>query len=137
MNKKFILSVFGYVIATMIVAYPWHEVIFFEKYVALGAITRENPIIPLGVLTMFLQGVVFAYFYPLFYRHVGGGHPVVKGIQFCLFMGLTVWSVMVLATAAKFRIEPIFDFLILGTTFQIVQYILVGAVIGLIYGRNP
>ena len=26
-----------------------------------------------GVLAMVLQGIVFAYFYPLFYRHKGGG----------------------------------------------------------------
>lgn len=80
MNKKFLLSVLGYVVATMIVEYPWHEIIFFEKYVALGAITREQPIILLGMLTMLIQGVVFAYFYPIYYRHAGGGHPVLARI---------------------------------------------------------
>ncbi len=90
-----------------------------------------------GVLAMVLQGIVFAYFYPLFYRHKGGGHPVIRGIQFSLFMGLTVWTVMVLATAAKFKIEPVIDFVLLGTAFQLLQFVLVGAVIGLIYGKLP
>lgn len=30
-----------------------------------------------GMLAIVLQGVVFAYFFPLFYRHRGGGSPVV------------------------------------------------------------
>lgn len=92
---------------------------------------------PFGVLAMILQGVVFAYFYPLFYKHKGGGHPILRGIQFNLFMGLTVWTVVVLATAAKFNIEPVVDFVVYGTAFQILQFILVGITIGTIYGRNP
>lgn len=90
-----------------------------------------------GVLAMVLQGIVFAYFYPLFNRHKGGGHPVLRGIQFSLFIGLTVWTVMVLATAAKFNIEPVIDFVLLGTAFQFLQFVLVGSVIGMIYGKIP
>ncbi len=52
-------------------------------------------------------------------------------------MGLTVWTVMVLATAAKFKIEPVIDFVLLGTAFQLLQFVLVGTVIGLIYGKIP
>ena len=91
---------------------------------------------PFGILAIILQGIVFAYFYPLFYRHKNGGTPVLLGIQFGLFMGLTVWTVMVFATAAKFVIEPVFDFVLYGTVFQIIQFTLVGMTIGLIHGKN-
>ncbi len=101
----------------------------------MGAFTRGEPIMPFGILAVILQGIVFAYFYPLFYRHVGGGVPVVRGIQFGLFLGLTVWTVMVFATAAKFTIEPVIDFVILGTVFQLIQFTLTGGAIGLIWGR--
>ena len=43
---------------------------------------------------------------------------------------------MVFATAAKFNIEPVIDFVALGTVFQLIQYVFVGIVIGLIYGRT-
>jgi len=136
LKKKFLFSVVGYFVATMIVAFPWHLLLFHEKYLAMGALTRDEPIIMFGMLAIIIQGIVFAYFYPLFYKHKGGGHPVVRGIQFCLFIGLTVWTVMVFATAAKFNIEPVIDFVALGTVFQLIQYVFVGIVIGLIYGRT-
>jgi hypothetical protein len=137
MTKKFTLAVIGFVVTSFALAAPWHLIWFHDKYVAMGAFTRGEPIMPFGVLTMILQGVVFAYFYPLFYKHKGGGHPAYRGIQFSLFMGLTVWTVMVLATAAKFNIEPVVDFVILGTAFQILQFVFVGLTLGTIYGRNP
>lgn len=136
MTKKFPLAVIGYVVASFALAAPWHLMWFHDKYVAMGAFTRGDPIMPFGVLAMILQGIVFAYFFPLFYKHKGG-HPIYRGIQFSLFMGLTVWTVMVLATAAKFKIEPVIDFVLLGTTFQILQFVFVGLTLGMIYGRNP
>ena len=137
MTKRLVLATVGYVVASFALAAPWHLIVFHDKYVAMGVFTRGEPIMAFGVLAMVLQGIVFAYFYPLFYRHKGGGHPVFRGIQFSLFLGLTVWTVMVLATAAKFKIEPVVDYVLLGTVFQTLQFILVGAVIGLIYGRIP
>lgn len=137
MKSKFILAVVAFFVVTMATAFPWHMVLFHDEYVAMGAFTREKPFMPFGMLAILLQAVVFAWFYPVFYRHVGGGHPVIRGIQFGLFLGLTVWSVMVFATAAKFAIEPIAEFVIYGTIFQFIQFSCVGASIGLVYGSLP
>jgi len=135
MKSRFALAVIAYFVVTMLTAYPWHMVLFHDEYVAMGAFTRAAPVMPFGMLAILLQAVVFAYFYPLFYRNVGGGNPIVRGIQFGLFMGLTVWSVMVFATAAKIEIEPKSTFVMLATAFQIIQFTCVGAVIGLVYGN--
>ena len=135
MSRKFWLAIVAYFIVTMATAYPWHMLLFHEKYVAMGAFTRPEPVMPFGMFAILLQAVVFAWFYPVFYRHVGGGIPIVRGIQFGLFMGVTVWSVMVFATAAKFVIEPKLDFVALGTAFQFIQFFLVGGAIGLVYGN--
>lgn len=137
MNHRFLLSIVAYFVVTMATAYPWHMLLFHEKYVAMGAFTREDPIMPFGMLAIVLQAVVFAYFYPLYYRHRGGGNPLLRGIQFGLFLGTTVWTVMVFATAAKFKIEPVADFVLLGTAFQILQFTFVGAAIGVIFGKGP
>ena len=136
MTKRFWMAVGAYFVITMAVAYPWHMIWFHDKYVAMGAFTRPEPIIPFGMLAILLQAIVFAWFYPLFYRHARGGSPAGRGIQFGLLMGITVWSVMVFATAAKFVIEPKSDFVLYGTIFQFIQYVLVGAGIGLVYGRD-
>lgn len=135
MNKNFLLSVVAYFVVTMATAFPWHMLLFHEKYVAMGAFTRGQPIMPFGMLAIVLQAIVFAYFYPLYYQHRGGGNPLLRGVQFGLFLGMTVWTVMVFATAAKFKIEPVADFVFLGTAFQIIQFTGVGAAIGLIHGR--
>jgi hypothetical protein len=135
-SKRFWISVLAYFVITMAVAYPWHMLMFHDKYVAMGAFTRGDPIMPFGMLAVFLQGIVFAYFYPLYYRHRGGGSPAVRGIQFGLFLGLTVWTVMVPATAAKFAIAPVLDFVVLGTVFQLIQFTLIGIALGLIHGRE-
>ena len=135
MNKKIILSVAAYFVLTMAVAYPWHIMLFHDKYVAMGAFTRGEPIMPFGMLAVILQAIVFAYFYPLFLRHVDGGHPLWRGIQYGLLMGIMVWTVIVFATVAKFRIEPVTDFVFLATVFQVIQFTLVGGAVGLIYGK--
>jgi len=119
----------------MATAYPWHMLVFHEQYVAMRAFTRGQPIMPLGMTAVMLQAAIFAYFYPLYYHHKGGGPPLVRGVQFGLLLGTTVWSVMVFATAAKLAIEPISDFVLLGTAFQLIQFVAVGAAIGLVYGR--
>lgn len=137
MKKEFFLSIAAYFVLTMLTAYPWHILLFHEKYVAMGAFTRGEPIMPFGMLAVILQAIVMAYFYPLFYKHVGGGSPIIRGVQYSLFMGMMVWTVMVFATAAKFNIEPVLDFVLLGTIFQLIQFVVVGVGIGLIYGNKP
>lgn len=131
--KKFILAALSYFVLTMLWAYPWHVIWFHDVYVKLGAMTRPEPIIPLGMLSIIIQGMVIAYFYPFYYR---GGNPIFQGIKFNLIIGLMIYTVMGFATAAKFAIEPISTFLIYHTIFQFVQFVATGVVLGLIYGRN-
>ena len=135
MHKKFFFAVLAYFFISFFVAMIWHMVLFHDQYVAMGAFTRSQPLIPFGLAALLFQGLVFSYFYPLYYRHKGGGNYLLRGIQFCLFLGLTVYTVMVFATVAKFQIEPIGQFFVLGTAFQILQFTLVGIGIGAIYGN--
>ncbi len=135
MNKKFGLSVLGYFVVTMVVAVIWHLVLFEEKYQAMGAFTRSEPIMPLGMTAVILQAIVFAYFYPMYYRFKNTHASIKNGVVFSLIMGINVWTVMVFATGAKIEIEPVWDFIFLGTSFQIIQYISVGATLGFIHKK--
>lgn len=133
-NVRFWLATTSYFVVTMAWAYPWHILWFHEKYVAMGAITRDPPIIPLGMAAVLVQGLVMAHLYPRWYR---GGTPIVEGIRFSLIAGLLVYTVMGFATAAKFRIEPVGEFLAYHTIFQLLQFVFTGAALGLAYGRIP
>lgn len=130
--RKIILATISYVVLSMAIAYPWHILWFHDAYARMGAMTRAEPIIPLGMLTMVIQGIVIAYLYPFYYR---GGHPVLQGIKFTFIIGLLIYSVMGLATPAKMNIEPIGEFVAYHTVFQCIQFLLSGAALGLVYGR--
>jgi len=105
---------------------------FYDLYAGMGAYTRPEPSIPLGMLAMITQGVVIAYLYPFYYK---GGNPILQGIKFSLMMGTVVYSVMGFAMAAKIDINPISTFLLYSIIFQLIQFVLTGAVLGLIYGK--
>jgi len=130
--KKIILATVSYVALTMAVAYPWHMMWFHELYEGMGAYTRPEPSIPLGMLAMLTQGIVIAYLYPFYYK---GGSPILQGIKFSFIIGAVVYSAMGFAMAAKIDINPISTFLLYSAIFQLIQFVLTGAVLGLIYGK--
>lgn len=132
MLKKRILATISYVVLSFVIAYPWHLVWFHDLYTKMGAFTRSEPIVSLGVLSMVIQGAVIAYFYPFWYR---GGNPVWAGIRYSLIIGLLIYTVMSFATVAKFEIFPVTTFLAYHTVFQFLQFSLSGAALGLIFGR--
>ncbi|MBL1321575.1 MAG: hypothetical protein COA63_011020 [Methylophaga sp.] len=130
--KKILLATCSYVVLTMAVAYPWHMMWFHELYEGMGAYTRPEPNILLGMLSMLMQGVVIAYLYPFYYQ---AGNPVSQGIKFSIIVGSIVYSVMGFAMTAKIDINPISTYLLYNLAFQFIQFVLTGAVLGLIYGK--
>lgn len=133
MIQKYIFATIAYFVLTMALAYPWHLIWFHELYLELGAFTRPETIVPFGMLAILIQGFIMAYFYSFYYR---GGHPVVQGIKFGLIFGLVIYSVMAFTTVAKFDINPITTFLLYHSVFQLLQFVITGAAIGLIFGRD-
>lgn len=131
--RKIVFSTVSFFVLTMAIAYPWHLIWFHDLYVEMGAFTRPEPIIPLGMLAVTTQGVIIAYLYPYYYRD---GNPVIQGIKFSLIIGLIVYSVMGFAMAAKIDIHPISTFLIYGIIFQFIQFFITGTALGLIFGRS-
>lgn len=125
MSKKLAFSTLVYFVISMVLAVTWHLVLFHEQYLEMGAFTRDEPLMFFGMTAVILQGLVFGYFYPLYLKHVGKS-TFKRAVTYSLLMGINVWSVMVLATAAKFNIEPIAQFVAYGTAFQILQFSAVG-----------
>jgi len=130
---KFFLAVISFIILSFAIAYPWHLIWFHDLYVSWGAVTRKDPIVPLGILAVIIQASVIAYLFPLFQK---GNNPIIEGVLFSWIIGVVVWSVMGPTTAAKFNIEPVATFLTYHTIFQILQFTITGIALGLIYGRK-
>jgi len=132
--KKLGLFIVAYFVITMAWAYPWHIIWFHDLYLSWGAITRSDPIMPLGVTAILIQAVVIGYLYSLCRK--AEGNPVLQGVKFNLIIGLMTYTAMGFATAAKIQIEPVADFLMYHTVFQLIQFTLTGAALGWIYRRN-
>ena len=133
MTRKFILATLVYAVVTMIHGFTWHFNFFPEIYAGLGIYNREPPIIPLGFASMVIQGLILAYLYPRYYR---GGTPIKEGIKFGLIMGLFLFSVSTLANAAKMQVSSMTTWLAIQSAFHLIQFVVVGAGIGLVYGKS-
>lgn len=131
--KKLVFATLSFVFLSLPIAATWHMILFDEQYAAFGAFTRTEPIMPLGILSMVMQGAVIAYLYPFYNR---GGNPVKQGIKFSLLMGVMIYTMMGFTAAAKTMIEPIPEFLMYVTGFCLLQFTITGAALGLIYGRK-
>ena len=132
-NRKFVSAWGVYVLVTFVMAAGWHLGLFKTTYGELGVLTRKEPIIALGVLSMLLQGAVIAYLYPRFYR---GGSPARSGAWFGLLMGIFIGSNAVLAEAGKNEVASLSTWILLEGAFYIVWPVLFGIAVGLVYGRQ-
>ena len=132
MTRKYALAVLAYVAPSMLLGVLWHLQWFKQEYHDFGIYTRADPIIPLGLTTMLIQGVVMAWIYPRWYR---GGAPAVEGIKFSLLIGLFLYSISTMATIAKAEVTDPWRFVLLSGIFHTIQFIVAGAGLGLAFGR--
>jgi hypothetical protein len=131
-TKKFVLAVLVYVVLTFVIAAGWHLVLFKSMYEELAIFTRKEPLIPLGVISMLLQGLVLAYLYP---RLSGTGTPLVKGIKFGLLVGVLMASIAVFAEAGKQFVTSLPTWLAFESTYYLLQFGVVGVGMAMVYGR--
>ena len=119
-----------YLVVSMVLGMTWHFVFFKELYESLKIYNRVEPIIPLGLASMLMQGVILAYLFPFFYR---SGNAIAQGLKFSLLMGLFLFSVSTLANAAKIEVTSMLSWLCIQTAFHAIQFTLVGIGIGIVY----
>jgi hypothetical protein len=132
MNKKVTLATLGYLIVTFALGASWHFAFFPQAYHDFGIYNRADPIIPLGVLSMLMQGIVMAVIYPRWHR---GEAPLAAGLKFGLLMGMFLFSVSTIANAAKINVNGLGTFVLTQAAFHALQFGAAGAVFGLIFGR--
>lgn len=95
---------------------------------------RDEVIIPLGLASMVIQALFFAWVYPRLFAT--GRTPWVRGaLTFGFSFGIVAWSFAVLPVAAKYRMSSVQDFLVLETPFTVLQYAIVSPLIALAYRR--
>jgi len=131
--KKFALAAIAYIVVTFAVAASWHLLFFKDLYDQLAIFTRKEPLIPLGITSIVMQSLVLAYLYPAFYK---GRSPAGQGLKFGLLIGVLMASIAVFAEAGKQNVSSLTTWLVFESAYYLLQFGLVGIVIGMIYGRS-
>jgi hypothetical protein len=131
MRKSFWLAVLAYLVPTFPLGYVWHLVAFADQYHRLD-MYRAEVIIPLGLASMVIQAVLFAWAYP---RLIGtdAARWGRGALRFGLFFGILAWSFAVLPVAAKYRMASVPDFLVLETAFTALQFLIVSPLIAFVH----
>lgn len=129
MSKNFWLAFLAYLLPTFPLGYFWHLSTFKATYDALQ-IYRPDVIIPMGLSSMIIQGLLFAYLYPKLFS-TARDQWLSSAFKFFLLFGLLAWSFIVLPVAAKFQMTSVSTFMALETAFTIIQFAVTGLLIAL------
>jgi hypothetical protein len=126
------LTVLAYVVTTFGVQGASHFAINAGHYAAIP-IMRAEPVIAMGLLSMLIQGVIFALLFPTFQR---GSGVVWDGVRFSWALGGFLASYIVLGEAGKYAIPVIASWITVEASVAFVQYTLFGVLLGLIHRRS-
>lgn len=130
--KKRILAILAYVLPTFPLGFLWHLTIFADYYRSLN-VYREDIIVPFGIISMFVQGVIWS----LVYERLFAGQSILRGaLKFALLACPLAWSFMVLAVSAKHQMSSVSGFLLIETAFILVHYAIVSPLIAAVYARK-
>jgi hypothetical protein len=129
--KQRILAVLAYVLPTFPLGYFWHLSVFADYYQRLE-VYRDDILIPFGIGSMLIQGVIWS----VVYERMFAGQSIANGaLKFAALAVPLSWSYMVLAVAAKHRMDSVSGFLAIETAFMLVHYAIVSPLIALVYSR--
>jgi hypothetical protein len=131
MTPTYWIAVAAYVLPTFPLGYFWHLRTFAAQYQALD-IYRKDVLIPMGLASMVLQGLFFAWAYPRLFD-TAPDQWLTSALQFWVIFGLLAWSFIVLPVAAKFRMTSVLRFMALETVFTAIQFAIAGLLLALVY----
>lgn len=131
--RAFWLGFAAYLLPTFPLGYFWHLSIFAASYERLE-IFRPDVIIPFGLASMIIQGLIFSWAYPRLFSPVRTAWTT-GALGFGSVFGPLAWSFVVLPVAAKYRMTSVADFLILETAFTALQFAIVAPLMALAH-RN-
>ena len=130
---QFWLAVLAYLIPTFPLGYFWHLRTFSKEYEALD-MYRPDVIIPMGLASMIIQGLFFAWVFPKLFSQTLPNWPA-NAFWFFVIFGTLAWSFLVLPVAAKCRMSSVRSFMTLETAFSAIQFAITGVLIALVYSR--
>ncbi|UCI07920.1 hypothetical protein [Mesorhizobium sp. B1-1-8] len=131
---RFGLAVLAYVLPTFGLGFVWHLVLFDDYYRALH-IYRDDIIIPFGLLSMLIQGGIFAWIYGRTLAQSATSFGS-RALLYGLLGAVLSWSFTTLAVAAKNIMTSVPGYLLIETGFTLAQWIMVAPLTVLAFRRS-
>ena len=132
MRTRFLLGFLAYVLPTFPIGWFWHMTVFKSYYEGLE-VYRDELMVPLGLASMTVQGIVWVYLYSRLFA----GETVLRGaVKFAALAAPLAWSFMVLAVAAKHHMTSPASFVLIETGFIAFQYAVVSPLLALVFATR-
>jgi hypothetical protein len=123
------LTILAYVLTTFGVQGASHFAINANHYAAVSFM-RSEPVIPMGIAAMLIQGLLFGVLFDAYRR---GPVRVWDGVLFSWAIGAFLTSYVVLGEAGKYAVPSISSWVGVETSVAFVQFTVFGALLGLIH----
>jgi hypothetical protein len=127
----FMLTVVAYVLATFVTQALSHFAINKEHYASIPYL-RNEPIFPLGILSMFIQAAILGYLYP----RLAARRSLRGALVFSWLAGGILVSYIALGEPAKYQVPPVPAWIAIEAAAGAAQFTLFGLLLGLIH-RAP
>lgn len=133
MTKRIVTGALCYLIPTFALGFVWHLVAFKGYYDALE-IYRKDVIIPFGLLSMTLQGALFAWVYERIFSQ--WSYVRSRALGYAAFGAVLSWSFTTIAVAAKNIMSSVPAYLLIESGYTLVQWLMVGPLTVLLLRRS-
>lgn len=127
--RRYFLAVLAYIVATFATQAISHFAVNVDHYAAVAHI-RDEPILPLGLLSMLVQGAVLAFLYG---RMVGSAGSLRRAVGFAWLAGAFLVSYIALGEAGKYTVPGIRSWIGVEVAAGFVQFTFYGILLGLVY----
>lgn len=124
-----ILSVVAYVVATFVTQAISHFSVNAKHYASIPYL-RAEPIFPLGVASMLVQGAILAYLYSQLPRR---RDAIWRSLTFAWLAGGFLVSYLALAEAAKYSVPAIGEWIGVEVCAGAAQFTLYGVLLWVVY----
>lgn len=134
-TKRMPILFVSYIIVTFILAFIWHLDLFGTTYAQLGiASLRPEPIFQFGLMAIIVHAVIFTYFFDLFFKP---SHSLAAALKLALGLGAVITAYAAFTVAAKFKIEPAGQYVMLELVFGLLHYTVIGVLYYSLCKRFP
>ena len=129
MLRQSVFAAVGYTLIVFPFALIWHVGLFEEAYHAFGYFEGE-PNIPLGLVTIVLQGILLSIMYTIF---AGSKPSFSQAVRFCVLVGAFLWTSHVLALVAKQNVSDAMWFVVMESLYLGLQFGAFAIVLGFVF----